>query len=49
MNKNELWKLVKENNGSPKKALGFYMEYRRCGGKRIIRAYEEFYQRMGTK
>ena len=52
MTKSELWKLVKENNRKPGTALKYYTEYRNCGGKKIIRAYEGFYQgsnKVGTK
>ena len=49
MNKNELWKLVKENKNNGAKALQFYVAYRRAGGNRINKTYEQYYQRLGTK
>ena len=52
MNKNELWKMIKKyNNVIPQKALEYYITYKRTGGKRVNKKYEEYYQsvyRVGT-
>ena len=52
MNKNEMWKMVKKYKAIPQKALEYYVIYKRAGGKRVNKSYEEFYQkvyRVGTK
>ena len=53
MNKNQMWSLVKlYDKAVPQKALEIYITYKRTGGKRVNKKYEEFYQqvyRVGTK
>ena len=53
MNKNQMWALVKKyDKAVPQKALEIYITYKRTGGKRVNKKYEEFYQsvyRVGTR
>ena len=53
MNKTTMWNLVKlYDKAVPQKALEIYITYKRAGGKRVNKKYEEFYQsvyRVGTK
>ena len=53
MNKNQMWALVKLYDKTvSQKALEIYITYKRAGGKRVNKKYEEFYQqvyRVGTK
>ena len=53
MNKNEMWAMVKKyDKAIPQKALEHYITYKRSGGKRINKKYEEIYQkvyRVGSK
>lgn len=47
MNKNQIWALVKKyDKAVPQKALEIYITYKRTGGKRVNKKYEEFYQQV---
>lgn len=46
MTKNEMWAMVKKYKAIPQKALESYITYRRSGGKRVNKMYEEFYQKV---
>ena len=53
MNKNQMWPLVKlYDKVVPQKALEIYITYKRTGGKRVNKKYEEYYKsvyRVGSK
>ena len=53
MNKNEMWAMVKKyDKAIPQKAFECYITYKRAGGKRVNKKYEEYYQkiyRVGSK
>lgn len=52
MNKNQMWSLVKKYEAVPQKALEIYITYKRTGGKRVNKKYEEYYQsvyRVGAR
>ena len=47
MNKNEMWLMVKKyDKAIPQKALESYIIYKRSGGKRVNKKYEEIYQKI---